>query len=196
MFGERLAEIRKERNLSQRKLAEMLGVSNTTIANYEKGFKKPNSDFITLAAKCLDISSDYLLGLINTRSDKFVDVGKITGLDDLAIDILEQSKKNTNSAAADIINTLVQSGAFIRLEQLVYEQYKNKNEDSKIYGENILNLTVQDIYNMSDEVKKAFLRRLYILCDLGFDELNNLQIEECINQIAQLLKNRYSERNV
>ena len=40
--GERLAEIRKSRRISQAKLAKLLGVVEGTIQNYEHGRNEPN----------------------------------------------------------------------------------------------------------------------------------------------------------
>ena len=40
--GERLAEIRKSRKISQAKLAKLLGVVEGTIQNYEHGRNEPN----------------------------------------------------------------------------------------------------------------------------------------------------------
>ena len=65
MLGERLQEIRKERNLTQKQLANKLEISIHTVASYERGKSSPDDGIMVQIAKILDISIDYLLGLTN-----------------------------------------------------------------------------------------------------------------------------------
>lgn len=62
MNGERLAEIRKDKKVTQKALAKALSVSATTISGYERGRNSPNDDLKVKLAKYFDISLDYLLG--------------------------------------------------------------------------------------------------------------------------------------
>lgn len=63
VFGIRLRELRQEKNLSQKEFAEFFNVSQSTIADWERGIME--TDFETLAkiSKFFDVRSDYLLGL-------------------------------------------------------------------------------------------------------------------------------------
>lgn len=66
-FKERLKELRKEKKLTQTKLASELNYGYTAIANYESGRNQPNlSDLIKLA-NFLQVSVDYLLGNSDVR---------------------------------------------------------------------------------------------------------------------------------
>ena len=38
-FADKILELRKEKNISQRELAEAIGISNLSVFNYEKGTK-------------------------------------------------------------------------------------------------------------------------------------------------------------
>ena len=69
-FNEKLKELRKEKSLTQKQLAEILEVSTTCYAGYEQGYREP--DFKTLKKICLffDVSSDYLLGLEDETGSK------------------------------------------------------------------------------------------------------------------------------
>lgn len=61
-FGERLAEIRKSKNLTQRDFARVTGISNRMIAHYEtKGSNIPLKK-LTIMAKALNINIDELIG--------------------------------------------------------------------------------------------------------------------------------------
>jgi MerR family transcriptional regulator, light-induced transcriptional regulator len=61
-FGERLKYFRNERRLTQRELGDLLGVSQETITNYERGGRFPRPDTLQAIAKLLDLSIDDLLG--------------------------------------------------------------------------------------------------------------------------------------
>jgi len=65
-FGERLAQLRKQKGISQYKLAELLGMSRGQIANYEQGAREP--DFYTLQkfTDFFEVTVDYLLGRLQT----------------------------------------------------------------------------------------------------------------------------------
>lgn len=61
-FGEKLKELREQRGLFQKDLAEHIGVSATTISYYESGRKKPQMDKLNLLAGYFGVTVDYLLG--------------------------------------------------------------------------------------------------------------------------------------
>lgn len=64
-FSDRLKELRKANKLSQKALAEAVGMSNTGIQNYELETRIPNVDVVIKLADYFNVSTDYLLG----RSD-------------------------------------------------------------------------------------------------------------------------------
>ncbi|MCB2356715.1 cobalamin-dependent protein [Clostridium estertheticum] len=61
-FYNRLKKLRIESNLLQRSLAEMLGLAQTTIANYEQGKRFPDEETLQKIADFFNVSLDYLLG--------------------------------------------------------------------------------------------------------------------------------------
>lgn len=63
IFGQRLKELRHERNLSQPELAKLMQVSNGMISFWERGVYEPTASNIVKAAQIFKVSSDYLLGL-------------------------------------------------------------------------------------------------------------------------------------
>lgn len=60
-FGESMQKTRKEQNLSQERLAEMVGVNRTYISLVEKGERNPSLKTLYRIAKALKVSSDQLL---------------------------------------------------------------------------------------------------------------------------------------
>lgn len=64
MIGERLQYLRSERKITQLELAKALSVSKSSIAAYEQGSRIPTAEFIIKVAEYFDVSSDFILGLI------------------------------------------------------------------------------------------------------------------------------------
>jgi transcriptional regulator with XRE-family HTH domain len=62
----RLKEIRRERGLSQRELAEKAGVGQDRICRYENG-QPMNTETLLRIVKILDVSADYFLGLVGKK---------------------------------------------------------------------------------------------------------------------------------
>ena len=61
-FQIRLIEQRKLNKLTQRQLAEQLGITQPSYIRYENGSSEPNIDTLIKLADIFDISVDYLIG--------------------------------------------------------------------------------------------------------------------------------------
>lgn len=62
IIGERLREARKNKNMSQQQLGDLLGVSKVSICGYENGIRIPTIENFVQLLDILDLSADYLLG--------------------------------------------------------------------------------------------------------------------------------------
>lgn len=62
-IGNVIVDLRSEKNISQQKLADCIGVSQSTIAQIEKNRNEATASTIRKLAKFFDVSADYLLGL-------------------------------------------------------------------------------------------------------------------------------------
>lgn len=60
-LGQFIAELRKEKNLTQRQLAEMLNVSDKTISHWERDESSPDISLLPILADIFSISVDELL---------------------------------------------------------------------------------------------------------------------------------------
>lgn len=60
--GERIADLRKHRGLSQYQLAKLLNIATSTLGMYETGKRKPNVEMLEQIAEFFNVSTDYLLG--------------------------------------------------------------------------------------------------------------------------------------
>ena len=59
-FGKRVCTLRKENNLTQKQFSEVLNLSTTTIASWEKDVKKPSFEVLIMISKKFNISLDWL----------------------------------------------------------------------------------------------------------------------------------------
>lgn len=60
-LGTRLKQLRKDKNITQQQLAELIGVSKTSIIYWEKGDNLPKHDSLISLSKILGVSSTYLM---------------------------------------------------------------------------------------------------------------------------------------
>lgn len=94
-FGRKLRELRKQKNLTQKQLAALIGVKNSIISFYEVGDRIPSPEIIIKLAAALNVTSDYLLGI---QKNETIDV---SGLDENDIKLVRSlvdtlRRKNQN----------------------------------------------------------------------------------------------------
>ena len=63
IFEIRLKELRLERGLTQKALAQALATTDDSIYSWEKGRSRPSIEAIRRICAFFEVSSDYLLGL-------------------------------------------------------------------------------------------------------------------------------------
>lgn len=98
-IGDKIAELRKNKNWSQNDLANKIGVSRVIIGRYEKNDALPSIEIAKKIADCFEVSLDYLVG--EGQNAKF-DKKTIQRLND--IHTLESDKKKT---LFDLIDTYI-----------------------------------------------------------------------------------------
>ena len=74
-FGIRLKELRLQAGLTQKQLADQIGVTKSVISFYELRERTPSPEVLVKLAAIFHVSGDYLLGI---EKGKSID---ITGLD-------------------------------------------------------------------------------------------------------------------
>lgn len=93
--GDRLRELRKNKGMSQEELANLVGVSKSSISCYEKGTRTPSLETILDFMHLFAVTSNYLIGCDNlieiTDEDNSV---SYTTLSNEEIIFLEELKKN------------------------------------------------------------------------------------------------------
>ena len=190
MIGERLKQLRIKNGLKQQELANMFGLSSGTISFYESEQRKPDIDFIVAVAKYFDVSTDYLLGLTNATDKENIDISKVTGLNDFSLTILEQSLKESNNVAAEVIDTVICGGDFLRFVNLINDK-KEKKPTIDIDWSDICDKKLSDIFDMDIEQRTTILNMLFPMNRFNACELRELEIEKYIDSIAKRLKEKY-----
>lgn len=95
-FGLRLRELREKKRLSQQQLADWLGLTRSSISNYENNTQTPPADTLVRLADIYGVSVDYLLGVKNDRKRVLVIEG-LTPSQEKALEILAEEFREANS---------------------------------------------------------------------------------------------------
>lgn len=83
-MGEKLRVLRTEKKLTQKQVADRIGLAISAVSSYESGTRYPSYETLIKLSRIFHVSTDYLLGLTEKRS---IDV---TGLDDAEVELLSQ----------------------------------------------------------------------------------------------------------
>ena len=62
-YNERIEYIRESKNITQKEIAEYLGIKQQQYARYEKGVNLMPVTYLPKICEYLEVSSDYILGL-------------------------------------------------------------------------------------------------------------------------------------
>lgn len=65
MFNKRLKKLRRDANLTQAQIAEILGIAPATVSRYESGLLGPSAKEVSMLADYFNCTTDYLLGRTN-----------------------------------------------------------------------------------------------------------------------------------
>lgn len=113
-FGTRLKRARKLKNMTQRELAERLGVEQSAISNYETNFRLPAATALMEIANHLDVSVAYLLG----------GLADIDAFELMAHSDIESKKIDLMNVQTEFLKDLLQSqfaAAYERIRSLSHD---------------------------------------------------------------------------
>lgn len=82
MIANRIKLLRKNKGLSQKALADKLGITRSSVNAWEQGISVPSTQCIVELANLFEVSTDYLL---NFKNDKAI---SIEGLNDKEVKIV------------------------------------------------------------------------------------------------------------
>lgn len=114
-FASKLSQLRKEREISQKKAASDLGISQALLSHYEKGIRECGLDFVIRCSEYYGVTTDYLLGVSENRTG--LDLESIVGdTDGISVSTL-------SDATRILLNLVASTGGDIRSMNYVYDYY-------------------------------------------------------------------------
>lgn len=75
---ERLHDMRTKQGLSQKQVAEKIGVSPSIVSGYETGERTPSTEVLLALSYLFQCSTDYLLGKQNTAPAAYINADGLT----------------------------------------------------------------------------------------------------------------------
>lgn len=96
-FGERLKQLRNEKDFNQSELAEKVGVNQSTISQLEKGFRNPTPALVKKIAIALEVDREELAGKDETNFEREILMRNLKGMSPKEIrkinDLIEMFKE-------------------------------------------------------------------------------------------------------
>ena len=74
-FGNKLKQLRIQANLTQKQVADKIGVTKSVVSYYELQERYPSPEVLKKLAQIFHVSADYLLGL---ETKRMIDVSDLT----------------------------------------------------------------------------------------------------------------------
>lgn len=96
-LGTILGKLRTEKHLSQKQLAQKIGVEGSTVALYEQGERTPSIKVLIRLSRALGVSTDYLLGNDSERND-FIDASGLTQSQINSINAIIENYRESNKS--------------------------------------------------------------------------------------------------
>lgn len=103
-MGNRLRKAREKKGYSQKYVAESLGITNSSLSNYERGERDPDTSILNRLADLYGVTMDYLFGRDQMDIKVDVDLERIRSTSDIEI-LAKELVQSLNQALADGVIT-------------------------------------------------------------------------------------------
>lgn len=105
-FVKRLNQLMTEKNISQNKLAEMTGITQSSISDWANGKYKPRQDKVYLLSEALKVSPAYLLGYTdNENLDQNTTKNDNNKIDRLYNQLNDEGKEKVITYTQDLVDS-------------------------------------------------------------------------------------------
>lgn len=118
-ISKRIRELRQEKEITVTELASAMGKSEGAVRMWETGKSKPDIDTIINLTKFFNVSSDFLLGISDTRKAENEKIIQEIGLSEYAIEQLKnfntpshEYKIGDNLKISDPLSAIIESKHF------------------------------------------------------------------------------------
>ena len=184
-LGERLKDLRVERNLKLETLAEKTGLSKSALSKYESDDVTDLSIYaVTTLAEFYGVTTDYLLGVTENKKRPDAVLSDLH-LSDGAVDVLRNGRFNHR----------------LLCELIVHENFRRFMTDLEIYVDGYVSANIQNL-NAGLEATRQMLKKKYAADenDLYMSTLKLGQIDEdeyfgrvLYDELVAILKNIKTE---
>ena len=184
-LGERLKDLRVERNLKLETLAEQTGLSKSALSKYESDDVTDLSIYaVTTLAEFYGVTTDYLLGVTENKKRPDAVLSDLH-LSDGAVDVLRNGRFNHR----------------LLCELIVHENFQRFMTDLEIYVDGYVSANIQNL-NAGLEATRQMLKKKYAADenDLYMSTLKLGQIDEdeyfgrvLYDELVAILKNIKTE---
>ncbi len=140
-FADNLRKIRKEKGLTQKELADLLGVSKRTIINYESQDSAPSDRILEKIVTTLDISLEEILGYL--RNEDFEK--KIELLQQLNF-MEEKGSFERHDLEDSLLSLINEKASFKKMIEGFSEEGIDRLLDNKLGGK--INKTAEEKINL------------------------------------------------
>jgi len=93
MFSEKLKALRTAKKMSQKDLADKVGVAKSVVSFYESGDKFPSYDVLIKISRIFNVTTDYLLGV---ERERMLDVSELSEDDISVVNTVVEALKKKN----------------------------------------------------------------------------------------------------
>lgn len=157
----RLKELRKEKDVMQKDVANFLDISSSAYGFYEQGKRTPTSDIVVKLAKYFDVSTDYLLGKTDERNYHLVQaiarINRLTNYENL--DVTKLDKDTLIDIIQDMIGKIDNTYILKQLFLLIYHQLDTYELIDKVNDKDLVKLRNHLAHNKpSDDELRDFLK--------------------------------------
>lgn len=114
MIDSRIKELRKEKSLSQEKLAKKLGVSRSTVSMWEIEQSEPDIQALIKLSSVFDCSLDYLTGKSNIKKELSENRESITADEQKLLDYFRSLNEEGQYILLSQAEALTLSGQYIK----------------------------------------------------------------------------------
>lgn len=112
MIGKRLAQLRKEHNLTQKELADKFDISPKAISFYELDQREPSNDLLKSFADFFDVTTDYLLGKSNVSSTESSQIKELEEDFPEGVSVLYRANKDLTPEQKEMMLRMINSVFF------------------------------------------------------------------------------------
>lgn len=182
-IGRFISEKRKEKGLTQKELANIIGVTDKAVSKWERGMGCPDVSILEILAECLGVS---ILEILKGRIIEN-EVIPITEANDYIKDTVEYSKMNNNNKIKEIFSKIIM---FLILFISVLLVILNITHIAYLNYEEEYNFDYTNIINMKNSVEKIETNINIIKNNQGkYNDKDHKEIVDSLENGIEQIKN-------